>query len=157
MTNLYPVGDITQTAGEGPGEPGAAPNGSQMQGNPQASQYTPSGAHVPAPQTGGAGQTVNTPLSHDGIARGNIPVNAQPTNIGTGAGFGGVGTDSLMAQMSRGQVLLNQSTYGQGGFVPQNGGASPQVQSPAASNTQSQPNGIASTLTVASPTNYVGN
>lgn len=158
MTNLYGVTSIQNTAGNGPGEPGAAPVGAGlMQGNPAASQFEPIGVLVPAPQCGGPGQTVNAPLSHDAMSRGNIPLNAQPTNIGTGAGTGGAGTDSLMAQMSRGQVLLNQSTYGQGGFVPQNGGASPQAQQPAATGVQSQPNGIASTLTVAAPANYVGN
>lgn len=157
MTILFGVGDNTQTANSDVGQPGGAPVGSSMQGNPQETSYKPFGAMVPAPQVGGVGQTINSPLSHDGIARGNVPVNAQPTNIGTGAGAGGAGTDSLMAQMSRGQVLLNQSTYGQGGFVPQNGGSSPQAQQPGAVNTVSQPNGIASTLTVAAPANYVGN
>lgn len=157
MTILFGVGDNTQTANADVGQPGGAPVGSSMQGNPQETSYKPFGAMVPAPQVGGVAQTVNTPLSHDGIARGNVPVNAQPTNIGTGAGAGGVGTDSLLAQLARGQVLLNQSTYGQGGFVPQNGGSSPQAQQPGAVNTVSQPNGIASTLTVAAPANYVGN
>jgi hypothetical protein len=150
MTILFPVGDITQTAGEGPGEPGAAPNGSQMQGNPQASQYTPSGAHVPAPQAGGAGQTVNTPLSHDGIARGNIPLHTHPTNAS-----GPPGTDSLLAQLARGQLILNQSSYGQGSLTPANGGAGPQT-IPAA-NIVSLPIGIASSLNVANPPVYTGN
>jgi hypothetical protein len=152
MTILFGNAGFQATAGNDVGQPGGAPVGSTMQGNPQESQFTPYGALVPAPQTGGAGQTVNAPLSHDAMARGNIPVNAQPTNIG-----GGVGNDSLMAAMSRGQVLLNQSTYGQGGFVPQNGGSSPQAQQPGAVSPVSQPNGIASTLTVASPANYTGN
>lgn len=153
MTVLFGNAGVQATAGDIAQQPGAAPvaAGSTMQGNPTSAEYQPFGVLQPAPVTGGAGQTVNTPLSHDHMSRGNIPVNAQPTNIG-----GGVGNDSLMAAMSRGQVLLNQSTYGQGGFVPQNGGASPQVQSPAAV-VQSQANGIASTLTVASPANYVGN
>lgn len=144
MTKLLPYPTIQNTAADGAGAPGAAPNGAQMQGNPASSQFTPSGNYPPQPITGGAGQTVNSPLSHDQIARGNIPHNAQASNVG-----GAPGNDSLMAAMSRGQVLLNQSTYGQGGFVPQNGGSSPQAQQPGAVNTVSQANGIASTLTTA--------
>ena len=157
MTILFGNAGFQNTSGDIAQAPGAAPLGAQMQGNPQAAQYDPFGTFVPAPQTGGVGQTVNSPLSHGLMSSGNIPLNAQPTNIGNGVGFGGAGTDSVMAQLSRGQVLLNQSTYGQGGFVPQNGGASPQAQQPGAVNTVSQPNGIASTLTVASPATYVGN
>ncbi|HWX29588.1 MAG TPA: hypothetical protein VNZ53_19350 [Steroidobacteraceae bacterium] len=149
MTNLYPVGDLTQSAGDGVGQPGAAPVGTSMQGNPQASQYTPSGAHVPAPQAG-PGQTVNAPLSHDAMARGNIPLHTHPTNAA-----GPPGVDSLMAQLSRGQLLLNQSTYGQGSLTPANGGAGPQT-IPAA-NVVSLPIGIGSTLNVANPPVYTGN
>lgn len=148
MTNIPQSLNVYETNA---GMPGGAPIGSSMQGNPG----TPNGMpmeQLPGPQCGGAGQTVNAPLVHDPIARGRIPLSAQPTNIG-----GGVGNDSLMAAMSRGQVLLNQSTYGQGGFVPQNGGSSPQAQQPGAVSTVSQANGIASTLTVANPANYVGN
>jgi len=115
MTNLYPVGDITQTAGEGPGQPGAAPVGSTMQGNPQASQYTPSGAHVPGPQTTSA-QLLATQCSN-----GAIPLHVHPTTVA-----GPPGVDSLLAQMSRGQVIFGQSTYGQSAFIPANGGAGPQ-------------------------------
>lgn len=153
MTNLFGNAGEQATSGDIPVVPGAAPLGAGlMQGNPQSSQYDPNGVMVPAPQTGGAGQTVNTPLSHDGMSRGNVPVNAQATNVG-----GGVGNDSMLAAMSRGQVLLNQSTYGQGGFIPQNGGASPQAQQPTGGSVASQANGIASTLTVAAPANYIGN
>ena len=53
------------------------------------------------------------------------------------------GTDSLLAQMSRGQVIMADSTYGQSAFVPANGGAG-------------QPPGVAGavpvTARVASPT-----
>lgn len=151
MTNLYPSGDISETFGDGPGQPGAAPVGSGlMQGNPQASQYTPNGAHVPGPQAGGAGQTVNTPLSHHLIATGSIPLQTHPTNVA-----GPPGTDSLLAQLARGQLILNQSTYGQGSLTPANGGAGPQTV-PAAQ-VVSTPVGIASTLNVSNPPIYTGN
>jgi hypothetical protein len=156
MTIFFGNAGFQNTSGNMAPAPGAAPVGSTMQGNPQSAQFSPFGEWQPAPQCGGVGQTVNGPLVHDAMSRGNIPVNSQATSLGTGAGFGGAGTDSIMAAMSRGQVLLNQSTYGQGGFVPQNGGASPQAQQPGAV-LQSQANGIASTLTVASPANYTGN
>ena len=151
MTNLYPSGDISETFGEGPGQPGGAPVGSGlMQGNPQESQYTPNGAHVPGPQAGGVGQTVNTPLSNHLIATGAIPLQTHPTNVA-----GPPGTDSLLAQLARGQLILNQSTYGQGSLTPANGGAGPQTV-PAAQ-VVSTPVGIASTLNVSNPPIYTGN
>jgi hypothetical protein len=150
MTNLYPNGDICSTAGEGPGQPGAAPVGATMQGNPQASQFQPSGVHVPAPQAGGVGQTVNTALSHDAMSRGNIPLHTHPTNAA-----GPPGVDSLLAQLARGQLILNQSTYGQGSLTPANGGAGPQ-NVPAAS-VVSVPIGIAANLSIANPPVYTGN
>jgi hypothetical protein len=152
MTIFFGNAGFQNTAGDIAQSPGAAPVGSTMTGNPQAAQYAPFGDIQPAPQCGGAGQTVNTPLAHDGMSRGNVPVNAQPTNIG-----GGSGNDSIMAAMSRGQVLLNQSTYGQGGFMPSNGGSSPQAPQAGSAAVNSQANGIASTLTVASPAVYTGN
>ena len=115
------------------------------------------GVYPPGPQTGGATQTVNSPLSHDQIARGNVPLNSAPTSgVAQGAVTPGstFGTDSLLAQMSRGQVILNQSTYGQPATVPAVNGSSPQVQPGAVP--QPIANGIASTLTVGSPATFVG-
>lgn len=145
-------GDVAQAPGAGP-VPGA---GNQMTGNPASAQSQPFGNLVPAPQVGGVGQTLNAPLVHDTISRGNVPLNAQPTNTVAAAG-NAVGADSLLAQIARGQVSLNQSNYGQGGFVPQNGGSSPQAQQPGATNVQTVVTGPGSTLTVAAPANYVGN
>lgn len=112
MTKLLPYATIQNTAGEGAGAPGAAPGNtsiSQQQSNPQSSQYTPSGNYPPAPQVGAAAQTLNAPLAHDGMSRGNVPLNVQPTNLVTA----GAGNDSLLAMIARGQVSLNQSNYGQ--------------------------------------------
>lgn len=156
MTILFGNAGFQNTSGDIGQQPGAAPvpgAGNQMTGNPGSSQVEPFGVLPPAPQVGGVGQTVNSPLSHDQISRGNVPLNAQATNVGTGVGNG----DSILAQVARGQISLNQSNYGQGGFVPQNGGASPQAQQPGAVNVVSAPNGIASTLTVAAPAQYSGN
>jgi hypothetical protein len=148
MTKLLPFPTSEQLAGNGAGQPGAAPVGSTMQGNPQASQYTPFGAKLPGPQVGGAGQTINAPLAHDGMSRGNVPLNGQPSNTATVT----PGGDSLLAQIARGQVSLNQSNYGQGTAVPRDSG--PQVQQAA----EPQPiqTGPGSALVPASPPNYIG-
>lgn len=144
MTNLYPSGDITQTAGDGAGEPGAAPVGATMQGNPQASQYTPSGAHVPGPQNTAA-QLLATQMSN-----GTVPAHTQPSNVAITAGL-----DSLLAQLSRGQVILKDSTYGISQFIPANGGAGP-APVPAAS-TVPVTTGPASGITLNNPPVYSGN
>jgi hypothetical protein len=146
MTNLYPAGDITQTASDAVGQPGGAPVGSAMQGNPQESQYTPSGAHVPGPQLP-VQQLLDTQ-----IASGQVPLHVQPTNMNVAPGL-----DSLMAQMSRGQIIRSDSTYGQGGFIPANGGASPQAGQPAQNATQSVTARVASVITIANPPVYSGN
>ena len=121
------------------GIPGAAPvpgAGNQMQGNPSVGTLQDNclGAEPGLPQNP-VQQLTATQLSF-----GFLPTNLQPTTVLQGAGptnqGGNAGGDSLMAQMSRGQVLLCDSTYGQGGFIPQNGGSSPQAQQPAASITQ---------------------
>ncbi len=124
MTNLLPYATIQNTAGEGAGQPGGAPVGSTMQGNPQESQITPNGNYQPGNQ--------NAPqqLTATQISAGNICTNSVPTNALTAPG-----TDSLMAQMSRGQVMLGDSTYGQSQFVPANGGAG-------------QPPGVAGTVPI---------
>lgn len=153
MTIFFGVADSADTAGNIPAPPGAAPVGTGlMQGNPQASQFKPFGVYPPSPQAGGAAQTVSTPLVNHLISTGAIPLNAHPTNIAAPPG-----TDSLLAQMARGQIMLNQSTYGQGGFIPQNGGCSPQVASPAANAVQSVSTGAAGGLTYANPCTYTGN
>jgi len=128
MTNLTPYATIQNTAGEGAGAPGGAPTpgtaGTLMTGNPQESQFTPNGNYLPGNQ--------NAPqqLTATQISSGNICTNSVPTNVLTA-----LGTDSLMAQMSRGQVMLGDSTYGQSQFVPANGGAG-------------QPPGVAGTVPI---------
>jgi hypothetical protein len=144
MTNLLPYATIQNTAGEGAGAPGAAPVGATMQGNPQSSQFTPSGNYLPGNQ--------NAPqqLTATQISAGNIVTSSVPTNVNTQPG-----TDSLLAQMSRGQVIMADSTYGQSQFVPANGGAG-------------QPPGVAGAVPVSARTgnaltypatqqNYTGN
>ncbi len=113
MTNLLPYATIQNTAGEGAGQPGGAPVGATMQGNPQESQITPNGNYQPGNQNA-VQQLLGTQIS-----AGNISANSVPTNVLTAPG-----TDSLLAQMSRGQVLLTDTIYGQSAFIPANGGAS---------------------------------
>ena len=134
------------------GMPGAAPLGSQMQGNPN-----PGGLQDNCLGTEpGTPQNPVQQLTATQISSGFIPTNLQPTNVLQGAGpanqGGNCGGDSLMAQMSRGQVLLCDSTYGQGGFIPQNGGSSPQAQQPAASVTQPSTARVANVVTYAAGT-----
>jgi hypothetical protein len=148
MTNLLPYSTIQSTAGEGAGQPGAAPLGAQMQGNPASSQITPNGNYLPQ------NQNAVQQLTGTQISAGNINTNSVPTNALTAPG-----TDSLLAQMSRGQVIMADSTYGQGGFIPQNGGASPQAASPAANVIQPALARVASALTYPAPgaTSFTGN
>jgi hypothetical protein len=93
------------------GFPGAAPNGAQMQGNPQ----TPS--NLPAQNLSG-NQNTSAQLAATQLANGNVLHNSVPVNV-----LSAPGTDSLLAQMSRGQVILKDSTYGLSQFVPANAGA----------------------------------
>lgn len=148
MTNLLPYATIQNTAGEGAGQPGGAPVGATMQGNPQESQFTPNGNYQPG------NQNAVQQLTGTQVSAGNISANSVPVNVLTAPG-----TDSLLAQMSRGQVIMADSTYGQGGFVPSNGGASPQVPSPAANVTQPALARVASGLTYPAPgaQNHTGN
>lgn len=134
----------------GVGMPGAAPLGSgAMQGNPNPPSNTDNcfGTEPGLPQNP-VQQLTATQLSS-----GLIPANLQPTNVPQGAGpsnqGGNAGGDSLLAQIARGQVILADSTYGQGGFIPQNGGSSPQAQQPAATNTQPVTARVASAVTYA--------
>ena len=163
MTKLLPNPTIYQMGGDLAQNGAPAPTAQSglngpAQGNPYDSASRQNmGVYPPGPQTGGATQTVNSPLSHDQIARGNVPLNSAPTSgVAQGAVTPGstFGTDSLLAQMSRGQVILNQSTYGQPATVPAVNGSSPQVQPGAVP--QPIANGIASTLTVGSPATFVG-
>jgi hypothetical protein len=127
--------------------PGAAPNGVQMQGNPNPGSLQDNclGTEPGTPQNPVQQLTVTQ------LASGLIPTNLQPTNVLQGAGpanqGGNAGGDSLLAQMSRGQVLMCDSTYGQSGFIPQNGGASPQAVTPAANVTQSSTARVANIVT----------
>jgi hypothetical protein len=131
------------------GMPGAAPLGAQMQGNPY-----PGGLQDNCLGTEpGEPQNPVQQLTHTQLSSGLIPTNLQPTTVLQGAGpanqGGNAGGDSLMAQMSRGQVLMCDSTYGQGGFIPQNGGASPQAVTPAANITQPSTARVANVVTYA--------
>src|ERR1700735_4248390 len=94
------------------GMPGAAPLGTQMQGNPNGAPSA-----IPVQDLSGnqnsSGQLLGTQL-----ANGNVLHNSVPVNV-----LSAPGTDSLLAQMSRGQVILKDSTYGLSQFVPANAGA----------------------------------
>jgi hypothetical protein len=133
------------------GMPGAAPNGSAMQGNPNTNQATMVPILQPPLPQNSAAQGLDTQL-----ASGNIPHNLQSTNVAQGVGsqVSPAGGDSLLAMMSRGQVILNQSTYGQGSYVPGNGGAGP-IPIPAAT-VVAQPTGQASGVTQATTPNFSG-
>ena len=144
MTNLYPNSSMQNTAGEGAGQPGAAPVGSTMQGNPASSQYQPSGVQPPQPITSSA-QLLATQISN-----GQIPLHTHPTTVA-----GPPGVDSLLAQLSRGQVIFNQSTYGQSAFIPPNGGAGPQ-NGTSGVNLAAVATGQANGITVGNPPVYTG-
>jgi hypothetical protein len=149
MTNFLTLGDIQETTGNVPAIPGAAPSSTAgMQGNPAAAQYQPHGTYPGIPLVGGAGQTINAPLVHDTISRGLVPLSTQPTNAATAPG-----TDSLLAQMSRGQLSLNQSSYGQPLQVP-NAGGQPVLPAPTVVPIVT---GIGSAISIANPPNYIGN
>jgi hypothetical protein len=116
MTNLIPLPTITQTAGDIGNAAGSAPvpgAGNQMQGNPgDTSARANAGLYAPGNQNTAA-QLATTQISN-----GNISLNSVPTNV-----LSAPGTDSLLAQMSRGQVILKDSTYGIAQFTPGNAGA----------------------------------
>jgi hypothetical protein len=149
MANEYwvsPSVDGTTASDTGTGMPGAAPLGAGlMQGNPDPHSINQVQINqTPAPQ--------NPPqqLSATQLSSGLIATNAVPTNVNSAPG-----TDSLMAQMSRGQVIMADSTYGQSAFIPGNAGAGP-VNNAAAVPVTAR---VASTLTFPSsaPTNHMGN
>jgi hypothetical protein len=144
MTNFYGLFSPTEV---GDGYPGAAPvpgAGNLMQGNPNVE---PSGVMTQPP----ANQNAPQILAGTQISSGNISLNSVPTNV-----LSAPGTDSLLAQMSRGQVILKDTTYGMSQFIPANGGTSNSYQatiSPVVT-------GPASGLTypaVGSSQNYTGN
>jgi hypothetical protein len=133
------------------GQPGAAPNGAQMPGNPDTYQVTMVSVNTPNVPQNSAAQGLSTQLS-----AGNIPHNLQPTNVNQGSGPAAgtpanAGGDSLMAMMSRGQVIRNDSTYGQGGYTPSNG-----TFAPAQPSVVAQPTGPSSGVTYANNGNYSG-
>jgi hypothetical protein len=134
----------------GAGMPGAAPvpgAGNLMTGNPNPTQTDVSQVNAEPPQP----QNPVQQLTHTQVSSGLLPTNLQTTNVLQGSGPANQGAqaggDSLLAQMSRGQVIMADSTYGQGGFIPSNGGASPQVPAPAANITQSTAARVASVVT----------
>lgn len=129
------------------GMPGAQPNGAQMQGNPNPNG---NGDNCLGTEPGEPQNPVQQ-LTNTQVASGLIPTNLQPTTTLQGSGppnqGGAAGGDSLLAQMSRGQVIMADSTYGQSGFIPQNGGASPQAATPAANVTQPTTARVANNVT----------
>jgi hypothetical protein len=136
----------------GVGMPGGAPLGAQMQGNPNPNSL---GDNCLGTEPGLPQNPVQQ-LTSTQVSSGLIPTNLQTTTVLQGSGppnqGGNAGGDSLMAQMSRGQVMLCDSTYGQSGFIPQNGGASPQAATPAANITQPTTARVASSVTYAAGT-----
>jgi hypothetical protein len=82
-----------------------------MTGNPNVE---PSGVTINLPGNQNAPQQ----LTGTQVSSGNVIASSVPTNVLTVPG-----TDSLLAQMSRGQVIMADSLYGQSGFIPANGGA----------------------------------
>lgn len=135
MTKLLPYPTFQNTSGSNAAPAGAAPNGTAMQGNPDAAtRAQDQGNYPPGPQIGGAGQTLNAPLAHDTISRGGVPLNTQPSNLAAAA----PGAQSLLALLSSGQASLNQSNYGQ-----------PTTQS-------AQPTGAGSAITVPAAPIYLG-
>jgi hypothetical protein len=137
---------MQNTAGNGAGAPGGAPVGSSMQGNPQESQFQPFGVQPPAPLNP-VQQLLGTQISN-----GQMPAHQHPNTVILAQ----PGTDSLLAQMSRGQVIMADSTYGQGGFIQQNGGSSPQAATPAANVTQPVLARVASGLALPATPVYTG-
>lgn len=148
MTNFLPSSTIQQTAGDTGIAPGNAPvaNAAQiMQGNPSGSQYQPMGVQPPQPMNGTSTSGASAPAQ---MSNAQIPVHTQPTNTNLAAG-----TDSLMAMMSRGQLSLNQSNYGQPGALAPN----PNGPAPQGTSCVPIPTGFANLVTIATPPVYTGN
>jgi len=144
MTNFYGPSCPTEV---NDGYPGAAPvpgAGNLMQGNPNTEA---SGVAINLP---GNQNSSGAPLTTQ-LSAGNIIASSVPTNV-----LSAPGTDSLLAQMSRGQVILGGSTYGQSAFLAADGGAA-NVSQPASVPVVT---GQASGLTypaAGSAQNYTGN
>lgn len=153
MTKLLTFPTITQQAGNIAQGGGSAPVGSSMQGNPKdTSDRQNTGVYPPGPQCGSATQVLGaSPGLHDLIARGAVPHNTAPTSANVVNG-----TDSLLAQIARGQVILKDTTYGISQFIPQNAGASPQAQTPAAAQVQPIAALAPSAVTITTPPTYTG-
>src|ERR1700689_1212149 len=130
----------------GIGMPGAAPLGTQMQGNPNGSSDA-----VPEQNLSG-NQNTSGQLLATQISNGNISANSVPVNV-----LSAPGTDSLLAQMSRGQVILKESTYGMAQFTP--GNAAPAPGAPTAQPVTAGVASAASGLTYPAPgsQNHMGN
>lgn len=149
-SNFWVATGSSSAADTNTGIPGAAPvPGGQMTGNPNTQDND---ASMPLTQPPNPQNTPSQFMATQ-FSNGSLPTNLQPTNVLQGSGppnqGGATGGDSLLAMLSRGQVIKNQSTYGQAGFTPQNGGCSPQASSPAANVTQSVATGQASGVTYA--------
>lgn len=111
MTNFYGPNSPTEV---NDGYPGAQPvpgAGNQMTGNPNMED---NGVTYALP----GNQNTGTQLLATQLSNGSIATNSVPTNVNSAPG-----TDSLLAQMSRGQVILKDSTYGMSQFIPGNAGA----------------------------------
>jgi hypothetical protein len=155
MTNFYGLAGIDHSSADIAAAPGAAPLGTgAMQGNPQTAQAAQViGQYPPTPQVGGAGQALGiTPAAHDLISRGAVPLSVVPTSGAVTA----PGTDSLLAQIARGQVIFGQAAYGINHNVPQ-GGDNPQTPLPNFGAPVPVFANPASSVTVANPANYTGN
>lgn len=157
MSNEYyvPGADGTTAVDTGTGMPGAAPGATQtMQGNPDPRNVNQVQiVQTPNPQAGSAAQVLGAvPDTSSGLATGGIPHNAQPTNVNVTPG--GV---SLLALLATGQLSLNQSNYGQGALIPQNGGASPQAPQPGSTAVAPVAAGGPAVPTFATPANMAGN
>jgi hypothetical protein len=125
------------------GMPGAAPNGAQMQGNPNGSVDAVPQQNLPG------NQNAVQQLAATQISNGNISANSVPINVNSAPG-----TDSLLAQLSRGQVILTDTTYGQSAYIAGNAGAG-NVNTPAVQPVVTR---VASGLTYPAPgaQNHVG-
>jgi hypothetical protein len=144
MTNFFGPSSPTEV---NDGYPGAAPvpGGALMTGNPNVEA---SGVTINLP----GNQNCPQQLLATQLASGNIIASSVPTNVLTAPG-----TDSLLAQMSRGQVILADSTYGQSQFAP---GNAAQLNPLNAASTVPVVTGAASGLTYPAPgsaQNYTGN
>jgi len=98
MTNLLPLPN--------PGMSGEPANDGPFDNSYQNAPAAQNPNMLPSPQNG-KGIAAATQMSN-----GSIPVNVNTTHV-----LAQPGADSLLAQMSRGQVALKDSNYGQPGFA----------------------------------------